>query len=82
MRCAASARRAGDPLGAGLVARARRPGGRPTASASSGAPGQVRADRGRGQDRAEVADRVAPALVELVGLDDDVGERRARRAAA
>ena len=36
-------------------------------------PGQVRRDGGGGQDRAEVADGVAPALVELAGLDDDVG---------
>ena len=40
---------------------------------------QVRPDRRRRQHRAQVADGVAPALVELLGLDDEVGQRRTRR---
>ena len=40
-----------------------------------GSTGQVRPGRGRRDERAEIADRVAPALVELARLDDDVGER-------
>ena len=36
--------------------------------------GEVEADRGASHDRAQVADGVAPALVELAGLDDDVGQ--------
>ena len=38
--------------------------------------GEVRADGRRRHDRAEVADRVAPAVVELLGLDDDPGQAR------
>ena len=82
MRCAASARRGRDPLRAGLVARARGEERPPTASASSARPDSCAADRRAGEDRAQVADRVAPALVELTGLDDDVGERRRPGAAA
>ena len=65
----------GDPLGAGLVAGAR------GQQADDGlgverATRQVGPDRRGREDRAQVADRVAPALVELAGLDDDVGQGR------
>ena len=41
-----------------------------------------RPDRRGHQEWRQVADGMAPALVELVGLDDDVGQRRRRRSAA
>src|SRR6185369_17226242 len=49
--------------------------------AVDGSTREVRSDGGRCHERAQVADGVAPALVELTGLDDDIRERRARRAA-
>ena len=58
----------------------------PAARRSTTAPrverpaGQVRADGRAGEHRADVADGVAPALVELAGLDHDVGDRCRRRA--
>ena len=38
------------------------------------ASGEMRAHGRRRNDRAEIADGVAPAVVELLGLDDDPGE--------
>ena len=40
---------------------------------------ESRPDRGRCEERRDVADRVAPALVELLGRDDDVCDGRAGR---
>ena len=82
MRCAAVASCSRDPLRAGLVARRRRPAGAAIALAVDGAAIDQCPDAGRGEHRAHVADRVAPALVELARLDDDVGDRAGRRSAA
>ncbi len=43
---------------------------------------QVCPDRNGGNERADVADRVAPALVELFGLDDDIRQACTRRSIA
>ena len=79
------ARRRGPPAirsAPALVARARRQEPRDRRSASSGRPDRCAPTAAAATHRAEVADRVAPALVELAGLDDDVGERARRRSAA
>ena len=58
--------------------RRRRPAARRsrTTAGSTSMPDSSRADRGRGDDRRQVADRVAPALVHLDGLDDELSARR------
>src|SRR5206468_3827989 len=48
-------------------------------AAVGGAAAEVTGQRGGGEDRREVADRVAPALVLLVRRHDDVGKFRPRR---
>ena len=64
----------GDPLRAGGVACAigDQVGHR---GSVEGTARQVGADRRRCHDRAEIADRVAPAVIELAGLDDDPCQR-------
>ena len=77
-------RRVGEPSGDASRPPPRRASRRRGAGdlvAVHGRAGQVRGDGGRGDDRADVPDRVAPALVELAGLEDVVRERGARRAA-
>ena len=67
----------GDPLRAGGVAC---PVGDQVGHGGSveGTARQMGADRRRGHHRAEVADRVAPAVIELAGLDDDPRQRPGR----
>ena len=71
----------GDRLGGGRCRCAPSARRRSDGSRIDGPARQVRADGARGEDRAQVADRVAPALVELAGLDRDPGEGPGRRPA-
>ena len=62
-----------------LDARRKRVANRASEPGVHRSPDQVRADRRRHDQRADVPDRMTPALIELVGLDDDIGQLGARR---
>ena len=68
----------GDALGPASSRARLRPGGPAIRPPSSGRPESCAPTAGRGEHRLDVADRVAPALVELARLDDDVGDCRRR----
>ena len=68
----------GEPLAAiasaaGVVRGARGEQSLESALPSNGRPDSADPTAAAGDQRAEVADRVTPALVQLAGLDDDVG---------
>ena len=62
-----------------VVSRAPSASRRSIAATSTGRPDRCAPTAARGEDRTQVADRVAPALVELARLDRDAGEGPGRR---
>ena len=77
-RCAASARRPAMPSAA-ASSRVPAASSAPSLVAVQRPLRQLGGDHGRGYQRAEVAHGVTPALVELAGLDHQVGQRAGRR---
>ena len=67
----------GDRLGAGFIAAAARQQ-RADIAGVERPRGEVRPDSGRRDQRRDIADRVAPAVIELDRLDDGFGQLRAR----